>query len=120
MDSKELFEKSVSVMKQLFRQEEMNDAIKRAHERGEKGNRELLEKERDYVNELIRLIADAHGSPEPLAGIQELCKDALILRYFRNRDLFLKTFPEGIEQVGEDPVSLWAALMISPLDEVTS
>ncbi len=120
MDTKELFEKSVLVMKQLFRQEEISDAIKRAHERGEGANHELLERERTSVNELVRLIADTHGSQDPLKGIPEMRKDALILRYFRNRDMLLKTFPDGIENVAGDPVSIWAALMISPRDEVTS
>ncbi|UCE78219.1 MAG: hypothetical protein JSV13_06765 [Nitrospiraceae bacterium] len=120
MDTKELFEKSVLVMKQLFRKEEISDAIKRAYERGEGANHELLERERTAVNELVRLIADKHSSQNPLEGIPEMRKDALILRYFRNRDMFLKTFPDGIENVAGDLVSIWAALMISPLDEITS
>jgi hypothetical protein len=41
----------------------------------------------------------------------------MVIRYLRNRDIFMKTFPEGIEDVDPDPVSLWAAIMISPHDE---
>ncbi|MEJ2697888.1 MAG: hypothetical protein P8013_14730 [Candidatus Sulfobium sp.] len=41
----------------------------------------------------------------------------MVLRYFRNRDVFMKTFPEGIESLDTDPVSVWAAMMISPHDE---
>jgi hypothetical protein len=120
MDAKELFKQSVQVMKKLFGEEEMLNSIKRARERSDTENLALLVKEREKINELIRALAEASGSKEALEGISRNCRDALILRYFRNRDMFVKTFPDGIEHVAQDPVSLWAALMVSPLDEEPS
>jgi hypothetical protein len=41
----------------------------------------------------------------------------MVLRYLRNRDIFMKTFPDGIDDIDPDPVAIWAAIMISPMDE---
>ena len=120
MNSKELFKQSVQVMKTFFGEEEMLSSIKRVRERSDAENMDLLVKEREKINELVRALAEVSGSKEPLEGISRNCRDAMILRYFRKRDMFVKTFPDGIENLALDPVSLWAALMLSPIDEETS
>jgi hypothetical protein len=117
MTSEEIFRKSVEVMKQLLTSDGMKDAIKRAKGRGEAENAALLTREREKLNELVRKIADAGGSASALEGAREEVVDAMVLRYLRNRDIFMKTFPEGIDDIDPDPVAIWAAIMISPMDE---
>jgi hypothetical protein len=117
MKSEEIFKKSVEVMKQLLTSEGMKDAIKRAKGRSEAQNNALLARERGRLNELVRTIADAGGSPSALQGAEADIVDAMVLRYLRNRDIFMKTFPEGIEDIDPDPAAIWAAIMISPMDE---
>jgi hypothetical protein len=117
MDTKKIVEKSVLFMKQLLGQEEIVDSIRRANERDDADNNELMERQCENLNELVRNIADSGGSKEPLAGASEDLRDALVLRYFRNRNAFVETFPNGIDHISPDPVFIWAALMISPLDD---
>jgi hypothetical protein len=117
MTSEEIFRKSVEVMKQLLTSDGMKDAIKRAKGRGETENEALLAGERERLNELVRKIADAGGSASALEGARQEAVDAMVLRYLRNRDIFMKTFPDGIDDIDPDPVTIWAAIMISPMDE---
>jgi hypothetical protein len=117
MKSEEMFRKSVEVMKQLLTSNGMKEAIKRAKARGETENAALLVSERERLNELVRRIADAGGSASALEGAAEEAVDAMVLRYLKNRDIFMKTFPEGIDDIDPDPVAIWAAIMISPMDE---
>jgi hypothetical protein len=117
MKSEEIFRKSVEVMKQLLTSDGMKDAIKRAKGRGEAENEALLAGERERLNELVRKIADAGGSASALEGAREEVVDAMVLRYLRNRDIFMKTFPDGIEDIDPNPAAIWAAIMISPMDE---
>jgi predicted lactoylglutathione lyase len=117
MKSEEIFRKSVEVMKQLLTSDGMKDAIKRAKARREADNEALLAGERERLNELVRKVADAGGSASVLEGAAEELIDAMVLRYLRNRDIFMKTFPDGIEDIDPDPVAIWAAIMISPMDE---
>lgn len=116
MKAEEVFSKSVQVMKQLLVQDQISGSIQRAKERGDDGNRELLKSNRESINELVRKIAEEGGPTQPLGSVSQELIDGLVLRYFRNRDIFLTTFPEGIDGLDADPVSLWAALMISPYD----
>jgi hypothetical protein len=117
MKSEEIFKKTVEVMKQLLTPQGMKDAIKRARERGDGKNAELLQKERGKINELVRTIADRRGDAAVLQGVPAAVVDAMVLRYLRNREIFMKTFPDGIEGIDTDPVSTWAAIMISPVDD---
>jgi hypothetical protein len=117
MTSEEIFKKSVEVMKQLLTSDGMKDAIKRAKGRGEAHNSALLTRERQRLNDLVRTVADGGGSASALQGVPEELIDAMVLRYMRNRDIFMKTFPEGIEDIDPDPAAIWAAIMISPMDE---
>ncbi len=117
MKSEEIFRKTVEVMKQLLTPQGMKDAISRAKERGEGKNAELLNSERRKINELVRSIAGTGGDTSILKGVPAEVVDAMVLRYLRNRDIFMKTFPDGIEGIDTDPVSIWAAIMISPMDE---
>lgn len=118
MRSEDIFEKSVRIMKQLFGSQEIAGSIERAKDRGQEGNEDLLRKERENVNGLVRQIAEKGGSGELLVGKtrQELV-DAVVLRYLRNREIFIKTFPEGIDDIDPDPLFIWASIMISPDDE---
>ncbi len=118
MKSEEIFKKSVEMMKQLLTSNGMKEAIKRANGRGEAENAVLLVRERERLNELVRKIADGGGSASALQGLPEELIDAMVLRYLRNRDIFMKTFPNGIKDIDPDPVSIWAAIMISPMDEL--
>ncbi len=118
MRAEEIFEKSVAVMKLLLTPKGVTEALVRAKGRTEGENLGLLLRERENINELVRQIVDAKGLRQPLDGIPQELGDALVMRYLRNRDIFMKTFPEGIEDVDTDPVSLWAAIMISPQDEM--
>ncbi len=117
MKAEEIFGNSVQAMKQLLSGKDMLDSIKRAKERGESANEELLNKERENVNEMVRKIADAGGSNDAARDASQELIDAMVLRYLRNRDIFMRTFPEGLEDIDPDPVSIWASIMISPQDE---
>ncbi len=118
MKAQEIFESSVKAMKQLLTKEEMMGSIKRAKERGEEGNLRLLEKERENVNELVRKIVEQGGSKAVLKAEQPEVVDALVMRYLKNREVFMKTFPDGLEEIDPDPFTIWASIMISPADEI--
>jgi hypothetical protein len=118
MKAQEIFESSVKAMKQLLTHDEMIDSIKRAKERGEEGNLSLLGKEREKVNELVRRVVEAGGSKDALKGAEQEVIDAMVVRYLKNREVFMKTFPEGIEEIDPDLFSIWASIMISPSDEM--
>jgi hypothetical protein len=120
MKAQEIFEISVKAMKQLLTRDEMMDSIKRAKERGEEGNLRLLANERENVNEIARRIVDAGGPDGVLKAAPQEVIDAMVVRYLRNREVFMKTFPEGIEDIDPDPFSIWASIMISPGDEKPS
>ncbi len=117
MKAQEIFQSSVEAMKQLLTKREMADSIKRAKERGEEGNLRLLERERKNVNELVRRIVDAGGSAGLLKAERQEVIDAMVMRYLKNREVFMKTFPDGIDGADPDRFSIWASIMISPADE---
>ena len=117
MTAEEIFKSSVAVMNRLLTSQGMVKAIKRIKDRGEAENRDLVERQRIAVNEMVRRIAESNGSADALAGASEELVDAVVIRYLRNREIFLKTFPDGIADVQADDLALWAAMMISPLDE---
>ena len=112
----EIFERSVKVMKEILPPGEMIASIKRAKTRTEEENLALLTKERENVNELVRQIANSEYRTIPQSVSQELI-DSLVLRYLKNRDTFMKTFPDGIDDIEtDDPLLLWGAMLISPQD----
>jgi hypothetical protein len=116
MKAEEIFEKSVKVMKEILTPEGMIASIQRAKNRTEEDNLGLLIKERENINELVRKITEGHGR-ELLQSVPMELLDAMVLRYLKNRDIFMKTFPEGIDGINPDQFSLWAAIMISPQDD---
>jgi hypothetical protein len=116
MKAEEIFEKSVKVMKEILTSEGMKASIKRAKNRTEEENLGLLIKERENINELVRKIAEGYDR-ELLQSVPMELLDAVVLRYLKNREIFMKTFPEGIDDISPDPFSLWAAIMISPQDD---
>ncbi len=118
MKAREIFESSVKAMKQLLTRDEIMGSINRAKERGEDGNLSLIGKERENVNELVRKVVAAGGSRDVLKGAKQEVIDAMVLRYLKNREVFMKTFPEGIEDIDAEPFSIWASIMISPADEI--
>ena len=120
MKAQEIFEQSVKAMKQLLTKEEMMGSIKGAKERGEEGNLRLLGLERENVNELVRKIAGEGGSKAVLKAERREVVDAMVVRYLKNREVFMKTFPDGLEEIDPDPFSIWASIMISPADELPS
>jgi len=117
VNTKEIFEATVRIMKDLLTPEGMSEAIRRIKARGEEDISDLLQRERENINDLVVETADRGGSPEALKGVRTELIDALVVRYLRNREVFMKTFPDGIENIETDPVSIWATLMISPADE---
>jgi len=117
MKAEEIFKASVNVMKEILSAPEMSASIQRARKRTEEENSGLLIKERENINELVRKIAEGKNK-ECLKSVPGDLIDALVLRYLNNRDVFMKTFPNGIEDINPEPVALWAAIMISPLDDV--
>ena len=116
MKAEEIFEKSVKVMKEILTAEGMKASIQRAKNKTEEENVGLLIKERENINELVRKIAEGHDL-ELLQTVPTELIDAMVLRYLKNRDIFMKTFPAGIDDINPDPYSLWAAIMISPQDD---
>lgn len=116
MKAEEIFETSVKVMKEILSAPEMNASIQRARNRTEEENAGLLIKERENINKLVRKIAEGHDR-EVLKSVPGELIDAIVLRYLKNRDIFMKTFPNGIDDVNPEPIALWAAVMISPQDD---
>ena len=116
MKAEEIFKKSVEVMKEILTPEGMIASITRAKSRTEEENLGLLIKERENINELVRKIAEGHDL-ELLQTVPTELIDAMVLRYLKNRDIFMKTFPEGIDDINPDLFMLWAAIMISPQDD---
>ena len=116
MKAEEIFEKSVKVMKEILTPEGMKASINRSKNRTEEENFALLIKERENINELVRKVAEGHDI-ELLKSVPMELLDAMVLRYLKNRDIFMKTFPEGIDGINPDQFSLWAAIMISPQDD---
>jgi len=116
MKAEEIFEASVKVMKQIVSKAEMSASIRRAKERTEEENLNLLAGERENINEVVRKIAEG-GATDVLHSFPPELTDAVVLRYLKNRDIFMKTFPDGIEEINPDPLLLWAAIMISPQDD---
>ena len=117
MKAEEILQASVGVMKRLLTSDGMTESIKRAEGRGAEANAELLTSARKQINDLVcRLLQE--DDPEKIVQQtpQELL-DGLVLRYLRNRDLFMKSFPDGIDGLDPDPVAIWGAMMISPGDE---
>jgi len=116
MKAEEIFEASVKIMKEVVSSSEMTASIQRARKRTEQENLSLLLKQRENINELVRKIAEGQDK-ELMKKVQPELVDAMVLRYLKNRDVFMKTFPNGIEEVSPDPLLLWAAIMISPEDD---
>jgi hypothetical protein len=115
MKSEEIFEASVKIMKEVISSSGMTASIQRARNRTEEENLSLLKKHRENINELVRKIAE--GQVVEMTKVQMDLLDAMVLRYLKNREVFMKTFPDGIEDVSPDPLLLWAAIMISPEDD---
>ena len=116
MKAEEIFQTSVKVMKEILSASEMTASLQRARNRTEEENVDLLIKERENVNELVRKIAEGHDRELLRSAPRELI-DAIVLRYLKNRDIFMKTFPNGIDDINPEPIALWAAIMISPQDD---
>jgi hypothetical protein len=117
MRAEDIFGRSVMIMKQLLTSQGTLDAIARVRGLGEDEILKLLAGERENVNELVRKVVDAGGSKDVLKDAPQELTDAMVMRYLRNREIFMKTFPGGIEDIDDDPVAIWAAIMISPMDE---
>ena len=120
MKAEDIFAASVNVMKQVLTPKGMLDSIGRSKLRNEEQNMALLFSQQEAVNEIVREIADLGVQGVSISGAQPELIDAMVLRYLRNRDIFMKTFPEGIENIDTEPVRIWAAIMISPKDETTA
>ncbi|OGW33035.1 MAG: hypothetical protein A2X59_03860 [Nitrospirae bacterium GWC2_42_7] len=120
MKTEEIFKISVDVMKRLLDKEAMSASLSRTKARNEEENSELLVRERENINELVRQIAFSEGLVDTLSGVSQDLIDAMVIRYLSNRDVFMRTFPDGIEGVPDEPFSIWAAIMISPRDEMSA
>jgi len=116
MKAEEIFEQSVKAMKRMLPSAAMIASIKRAKSRTEEENLTLLNRERENINELVRKLAETHDG-DFLQSVPLELLDAMVLRYLKNRDIFMKTFPDGIDDIEPDPFALWAAIMIAPQDD---
>jgi predicted translin family RNA/ssDNA-binding protein len=116
MKAEEIFQASVKTMKEIFSSAEMSASIKRSRERNEQENLDLLQKHRENINEMVRKVTEGMNGELVKTAPQDLV-DAMVLRYLKNRDTFMRTFPGGIDEVSPDPLLLWAAIMISPEDD---
>jgi hypothetical protein len=116
MKAEEIFEAGVKTMKQILSSSGVAASIQRARSRTEEENLSLLANQRENINELVRKIAEGLDM-ELMKNIPVDLVDALVLRYLKNREVFMKTFPDGIEDVSPDSLLLWAAIMISPEDD---
>lgn len=117
MKADDILSASVQAMKSLLGPDSITEAIKRARGRDEETNVALLDTYRVQINDVVRSICET-GDPHGI--IREISidlKDALVIRYLKNREMFMQTFPDGIEGIDPDPASIWAAIMISPQDE---
>ena len=117
MKADQIFQASVDVMKRLLIPGRVTEAIKRSRNRDAQANVALLEMERERINDLVRRVLDAEDPDVVIQEAPQELIDAMVLRYLRNRDVFMKTFPDGIDEVDPDPAALWGAIMISPEDE---
>lgn len=119
MKAREICDESVRVMKEVLGRELMTEAINRVRERSVDDNQKILDQRREEINELVKAVAEA-GDAGLAAGASPELVDALVVRYLRNRDLFMKAFPDGIDDIEPDPYAIWAAMMISPGDETSA
>jgi hypothetical protein len=117
MKADEIFEASAKAMKMIERQEDMQASLKRARARTEKEDMTTLVKERGSVNSLVQEILEAENPGSATKEPPEGLVDAVVMRHLRNRDVFMQTFPGGIEDLDPDPMAIWAATMVSPQDE---
>ena len=117
MRSDEIFRVCVEVMKRLMGAEGVAEAVARARERGQEANAALIDSYRLQINDLVRALLDAEDPDRVLRNAPPELRDAMVLRYLRNRELFMQTFPDGIEGADPDPAAIWAAIMIAPQDE---
>jgi hypothetical protein len=117
MKSDDIFKESVQVMKRLLATEGVTEAIKRARKRDAESNAALLDTYRERINDLVRSILEAEDPDGVLREAPPEVKDAMVIRYLKNRELFMQTFPDGIEGIDPDPAAIWGAIMISPQDE---
>lgn len=115
MKAEEIFKISVNVMKEILSSAGMIASINRSKARSEEENLGLLITERENINELVRKIADGFDKKLIETSPQNLL-DAMVLRYLKNREIFMKTFPNGLDDINPDPFLLWAAIMITPQD----
>ena len=104
MKSDDMFKASVQVMK-------------RALSRDTEANVTLRETSREQIDGLVPSMLEAEDPDGVLRKASSGLKDALVIRYLRNRELFMQTIPDGIEGIDPDPIAIWGAIMISPQDE---
>ncbi len=117
MKAEEILQASVGVMKRLLTSEGMTESIKRAEGRDAETNANMLASARKQINELVVKVLEEDGPEQVVRQTSQELRDGLVMRYLRNRDLFMQSFPDGIEGIEHDPVAIWGALMISPEDE---
>ena len=117
MKSSDIVTACVQVMKRLLGPDGVTEAINRARGRDKETNAALLDTYRPQINDLVRSILET-GDPDGVIRKTSVeLKDALVIRYLRNREIFMQTFPDGIEEIDPDPAAIWGAIMISPQDE---
>lgn len=117
MKTDDILRASVQVMKRLPGPEGVTAAIKRARGRYREENAALLDTYRVQINDLVRSILEM-GDPDGM--IREITidlKDALVIRYLKNREMFLQTLSDRIGGIDPDTAAIWRAIMISPHDE---
>jgi len=77
----------------------------------------LLDTYRVQINDLVRSIREAEDPDSVLRETTFEVKDARVVRYLINWEMFMQTFPGGIEGIDRDPAAIRGAIMISPQGE---
>ncbi len=117
MKSADVFRASVQAMKSLLGPDGLTEAIRRARDRYKEANVALLDTYRVQINDVARSIretGDLHGI---IREISIDLKGARVIRYRKNREIFMYTFPDGSEGIDPDTAAIRGAIMISPQDE---
>lgn len=112
-----MFKASVQVMKRLFGTKSVDEVMKRAQSLDTEAKVTLLDTSRGQSNDPAPSMLEAEDPDGVLRKAPSELKDALVIRYLRNRELFMLTIPDGIEGIDPDPTAIRGAIVISPQDE---
>jgi mevalonate pyrophosphate decarboxylase len=95
MKSDDILRASVQAMKRLLGLEGVTAASKKARERDKVKNAALLDTCRVQINELVRSLRETGDPGNVIRETSIDLKVARVIRYLKNREMFMQTFPAG-------------------------